>query len=58
MDMLLNGEFAAANLLPGSDAGGDPGLAFPLMNELAFGVVVITLQGRVVQANLAQRGTR
>ena len=55
MDMLLNGEFAAANLLPGSDAGGDPGLAFLLMNELAFGVVVITLQGRVVQANQVAR---
>ena len=53
--MLLNGEFAAANLLPGSDTGGDPGLAFLLMNELAFGVVVITLHGRVVQANQVAR---
>ncbi len=53
--MLLNGEFSTANLLPGSDAGGDPGLAFLLMNELAFGVVVITLHGRVVQANQVAR---
>jgi len=55
MDMLLNGEFAAANLLSDGGAGGEPGLAFLLMNELAFGVVVITLQGRVVQANQVAR---
>lgn len=55
MDMLLNGEFAGANLLAGSGAGADPSLAFLLMNELAFGVVVITLQGRVVQANQVAR---
>jgi DNA-binding CsgD family transcriptional regulator len=55
MDMLLNGEFAGANLLAGGGAGGDSGLAFMLMNELAFGVVVVTLQGRVVQANQVAR---
>ena len=55
MDMLLNGEFAGANLLAGVGAGGDTGLAFMLMNELAFGVVVVTLQGRVVQANQVAR---
>ncbi len=53
--MLLNGEFAGANLLAGSGAGGDPGLALMLMNELAFGVAVVTLQGRVVQANQLAR---
>jgi len=55
MDMLLNGEFAGANLLAGGGAAGDSGLAFLLMNELAFGVVVVTLQGRVVQANQLAR---
>jgi DNA-binding CsgD family transcriptional regulator len=55
MDMLLNGELTAGSLLPGSGTGGDPGLAFLLMNELAFGVVVITLQGRLVQANQVAR---
>jgi DNA-binding CsgD family transcriptional regulator len=55
MDMLLNGEFSGANLLAGGGAGGDTGLAFMLMNELAFGVVVVTLQGRVVQANQVAR---
>ena len=53
--MLLNGEFAGASLLAGGGAGGDTGLAFMLMNELAFGVVVVTLQGRVVQANQVAR---
>jgi DNA-binding CsgD family transcriptional regulator len=55
MDMLLNGGLAAPSLLAGDGAGGDTGLAFMLMNELAFGVVVVTLQGRVVQANQVAR---
>ena len=55
MDLHLNGEFAGANMLAGGGAGGDAGLAFLLMNELAFGVVVITPQCRVVQANQVAR---
>ncbi len=53
--MLLNGEIQGVNLLAGGGSGGDPTLALVLMNELAFGVVVVTLQGRLVQANQLAR---
>lgn len=50
MDMLLDGGYAATSLLAGGKTGGDGGLGL-LLNELAFGVVITSPQGRVIQAN-------
>ena len=51
MDMFLNGQATGASPLAGDGDAQDAALGLLMMNELAFGVIVATPQGRVVQAN-------
>jgi len=54
MDMLATSETARAALLGQDDAGLGAGLAL-LMDELAHGVLVTTVEGRLLHANQAAR---
>jgi DNA-binding CsgD family transcriptional regulator len=52
MDMLVNGGIPGSALLADADSGLGSGLAL-LMDELAHGVLVATLEGRLLHANQA-----
>src|SRR5688572_27742515 len=52
MDMLANGAIPESALLPDGEAGLGSSLA-SLMDELAHGVLVTTLEGRLLHANQA-----
>jgi DNA-binding CsgD family transcriptional regulator len=54
MDMLANGGIPGSALLADADSGLGSGLAL-LMDELAHGVLVATLEGRLLHANHAAR---
>lgn len=54
MDASLNGSFADSGLLADGPGGLGSGLAL-LMDELAYGVIVTTLEGRMLHANHAAR---
>lgn len=55
MDIFLEGQAPGTGLLAGDGDGQEAALGLLMMNELAFGVIVATLQGRVVQANQMAR---